>query len=1302
MKNINQCFGNWGGGVSAFVRASSFLAFFAACLVSARGATINVPGDHATIQAAVSAASAGDVIELMPGDHTGPDVVVDKAVTIQGPNDGLAGTNPARVAESRIFNMKITTTVAGVVIDGVEIYQTNTTPDAILLNAAATVRNSILRRFGVSAGTVASAITTAIGVNGYVIENDLFTGDLSGGLFGGHKTWQSGIYLNGGSGSISGNTFEICRGAINADDFNAGIAITGNTFRTNGTYLSFGGATPNAGSFTIAGNAFGFNFSISPSSNPTLFNNSNVAPTFRLNMTGNTFGGIATTALTNVQKFALEARNFHRGRSARNGVVDLVAGEQIVVPGTTIQSAIDAASAGEKVIVRSGSYAGPITINKNGLTLLGVSEAGVRPSISVTGATTALGTVVLPSGSTGITFEGFAINGLDSPDAGLEKAGIYLAGNQTNIAILRNTVTAAGEAAILSEFGGTVSGLVIEGNLINGSTFTGPGTGGPSGNQFETPKWPRPLVYVGGPSNGSNKTGVVFAANVVVGASGDGNNGNILINLDGSGVEVSGNTFGGTSGSGNATAALLRTRGANTAISGNEFTGNAPRAVIVGNGTANEVSENRFVGIYTTTVVNSGMAPLDTRFNYWGVANPNFTQAVSSNVTFSPWYADAGMTILVSAANFQNFTVNEGETVTYPQLFIGMGSVFTVKGSLVVGGDFILESGAILEVIDGDVTFADGTTIAGTFTFFNSFGSVNFDDDVTISGSAEGLILVSDVHVADGATITVDGTFTIDGCTVDSPGTFDLVVNATADFTMARTAFSDGTIIVNSGNTEIYDNRFTDMNIDVTASSTGARVFHNILSATADLDDAGSGTVTVVDAWGNVTDAANTENNLPLAFELAPALITGKRTIDARGVAYIQPGDAVSAAFSVGKLQEKIVGLELLLGYNTDLLGSASLGLGTNWDDVLPYTENNSANVIGRFNAAIGLDFSFPDPSGTNTDQTVGDLGLVAGINEGMTQVFHRVKFVSDIVPGTRLAKGFPQTGYLTPFTSNSPMIVIDETEPLTNTLLTGAKIEQSGQDMTQFITLQGLLEISASAFDGLAGIDDADVVVTLVGPTTYTATQAAVPIPGPTIGGDVYTTFGFEYPVTSSTLNGVYDVVFTVTDRSGNTTTTPLGEITINKNVVTATIDLEGLVAGPVTRNVTFVFTDNNVVVDTRTQSVVFTNGVGTVTFTDVNGETDMLSAKAATHLRERVPVVFTNGQSSVSYTGANELPGGDLNGDNIVNMLDYAVLRFYWLNVVGTVPAAAAAEINGNGSVNLTDYQILQSNFYQQGDPQ
>lgn len=719
------------------------------------------------------------------------------------------------------------------------------------------------------------------------------------------------------------------------------------------------------------------------------------------------------------------------------------------------------------------------------------------------------------------------------------------------------------------------------------------------------------------------------------------------------------------------------------------------------------MQRNRFGAATSGAVVNHALAQVNAIHNYWGAPSPNFATIVSGDVAYSPWYADEALLFPVSPKNFEDATVLPSDVPqTYENLYIGSGVTWTVTGTLQVTGAFKLEEGAKLEVVDGDLVFGDGSVMSGTFTFYNSFGSINFNDDVTISGSAEGLILVSDVHVANGATITVEGggSFTIDGCTVDSDGTFELVVESGANFTMARTTFSDGTITIQSGGARIYDNRFDDTNIDVVDPSNGARIFHNVFSATTNFTDAGVGTVTIVDAWGNPGSEVNTRNNLPLGLDIS--MLSPTRTLSG-GKAYIQPGDEIEATISVSKLQSKIAGVEVLLGYNTDYFATEDLGLGANWDSGAIFTEEDDLNVIGRFNASFALDFDFLDPAGTNTDQVVADLGLLAKTTaEGTTQVFHRVKMPEDTIQASRLATGGAAPGYLTPFTSNTGSIVIDGTDPLTNDLLTGASIEQDGQDMTQFVTVQGILEVSASAFDALAGIDTADLadtVVTLVGPATYTATRVSVGA-GPNIDGNDYTTFGFEYEVTSTTLNGDYDVVFTVTDRSGNVTAATLGEITINKNEVTATVELEGLVAGNVTRQVDFVFTQaNNAVIETRTRTVVFTNGVAEVNFTDVNGTTAFLSAKTATHLRERTAVNFDgNWQAAVAYTGAGELQGGDFNGDNIVNLLDYSILRFYWQKQVSTDPLAAAAEITGDGSVNLTDYQILQSNFYQQGDPQ
>lgn len=1312
--------------------------------VDAPAKNITGPGDpvlYPSLHAAFDAAAPGDTIELISAVHTGAPLTLNKPLTIVGANAGLAGDDEDRGPESILSNMKLTVTAAGVVIDGVEIHQTDNTTDAILLQAEGTVQNSVIRRFGVSTGTFARGITTASGLSGYTITGNLFTGDPSGGMFGGHKTWNSGIYLNGGSGTISGNVFENCRTAINSDDFNAGIVITANLFRDCGTYLAFGGTTPTTGAFAVSGNEFGIDW-ITPALPSAFFNNSNVASSFRLDLGGNTFGGTASGALADSQKFAIEARNYHRGRSGRNGVVDFVAGEQIVMPGTTIQSAINASAAGDRVLIGSATFAEnvvttvPLTVEGSGATTVIAATAGVGVSLaagtdattrsvlknlaisgdgSATGIVAGSYTTLEGVSSTGHTLYGVNLNAgtdlvIDDCHFDNNNVGLKLASTAsfTSIAITDSSFDGNTQHGWYDDANSGVQPLLDDVTIVN-TSFSGNGLKGLYTERLSNALLDGVLV-----SGNANRSDFNFSAGIDI---------NLKWRAFNS-ITVRNSTFlNNGNGSANGVALTVKARDdapsysspassfAGLLIEDCVFADNERHYVNGEPGKSNAgptgvvIQRNRFGATTSGAVVNHSLAQVEATHNFWGTANPDFDALVTGDVDRSPWYADYDLTFLVSESNFEDFTVDEGETLTFEgPLFVGAGTVWTVKGSLVVNGPIELAPGATLEVIDGDVVLSDGSVLSGTFTFFNSFGSVNFNDDVTISGSASGLILVADVHVADGATITVEGpgSFTIDGCVVDSDGTFDLVVESGAGFTMARTAFSDGNIVMNSGATEIYDNVFDETDILVNAASNGSRIFHNVFSASTTFTNNGIGTVTEVDAWGNVTSLANTLNKLPLGIDIGGLPPT--RTL-AAGTAYIQPGDSIAATISVSALQHKIAGVELLLGYNTDYFESDDLGLGGNWDAGALFTESEETNVIGRFNAAIGLDFDFPDSEGTNASQVVADLGLDSKLSaEGTTQVFHRVKFPEDTIEASRLVTGGTSPTYLSPFTSNTGAIVVDGTEPLID--LPGATITQNGDDMTQFITVQGTLEISASAFDELAGIDTsdlADTVVTLVGPATYTATRVSVGA-GPNIGGDDYTTFGFEYAVTASTLNGIYNVFFAATDRSGNVTTQSLGSIEINKNEVSATVELEGLAAGPVTRDVTFVFTDgSNGVLETRVRTLVFTAGVADVTFTDVDGTTANLSAKTATHLRKRTGVSFDgDGQASVTYVGADELEGGDLNGDNAVNLLDYSILRFYWLNQVSLVPASAAAEINGDGSVNLTDYQILQSNFYEQGDPQ
>lgn len=404
----------------------------------------------ATINGAIGKAANGDIIQVAAGTYTAA-VTINKEVTLQGPNAGIAGTG-ARGAEAVISNAQITTSGAGpVVIDGFHVYQTNNTSDAVLLAGAtnATVQNSIIDRDGITTGNIVRGITTSGGAGVKLIQNNLFTGDTSGGLFGGHKTWNSGMYVNGASSTVTiqNNRFENTRTALNLDDFNAGITVVGNTFANNGTHLAFGGTTPTNGQFVLGANEFG-----TPGS--AFVNLSNVATTFRLDITSSTFGGTLGQNLTLGDQFLVEFGMFHRGRSGRNGLVTYVPATQFVITANpSIQSAVGMAVSGHTIMVANGTYSQTVTIDKS-LTLGGQSEAGTV----LDGTSTVSGRgIFINSNVTDVTIENLTVQDFLNASG----SGIYANGGNNNFTVQNVTVTNNGVV------GGSAGGVYMNGPVNN-------------------------------------------------------------------------------------------------------------------------------------------------------------------------------------------------------------------------------------------------------------------------------------------------------------------------------------------------------------------------------------------------------------------------------------------------------------------------------------------------------------------------------------------------------------------------------------------------------------------------------------------------------------------------------------------------------------------------------------------------------------------------------------------------------------------------------------------------------------------
>jgi hypothetical protein len=1259
---------------------------------------------HLAISSAVGEATAADVIGLGAGSYSEGALTLNKALTLQGPNAGVAGA-ATRVAEARISDSAWAVTAAGVVINGLEVYQTNNTTSPVSIQASnVTVSNSIIKREGVDAGQFVRGIEISPGLAGYSITGNLITGSTAGGFFSGHKSWNSGMYVNGGSGTISGNTFENCRGVLNLDDFNAGISVTGNSFRNSGTYLSFGGVSPTAGSYVISGNNFDFNLAV-PGLPSTFFNNSNVASTFRIDATGNTFGGTATAALSDANKFAIEARMFHRGRSGRNGVIDYSAAEQVVVAGTTIASAIDAASAGNTVLVGPGTFNEDVSLNKS-VTLQGTG-AGSTTLVGPIGGALAT-TVQIAASNT--TVEGFTItragnNVTDWNNSSLNISGIAIQGQGfTGTTIRNNEITGMRTAVDINNS----NGHALCNNVIR-----------------------------------NNRTGLIFrnqTDNLTVTENRIGDNWTVgILFLDGSGgtnspvQSAAGCTFANNDLDGNwygevvdrHSGGSLPAPGVNLKnFEGNWF-GTATPVVTTANST-----EPGYAAQIPVAFGGSATAP---------GGQPDIAGAASANIDYSPFLSLGTDTDVETAPGRGTYgfqgnlsSLWDGSTpslvisspVAYPNYFIPTGTTVTVTstGSLQVG-ELEVAPGATLIVEGGELVIGDGSKISGNFTIFNSFGSWDINGDTTFE-IGQSLALITDIHVAAGKTLTVNGggELLLDGCVIDSqtPGSpYFIEVEDNGLLTLVRSVVSDARIDIDTLSSSVpanfrsrvFDNSFTASDIEASPDS---RVYHNLFDAGTNVaaNTDASAAFAAVDGWSNVTSAAALQNTFCLEFA---APVNPTRTLDA-GNLFVQSTDPVVVDMKVAALgANTIIAAEALLGYNSNLLTLVSptpaVSPESGWSVIVD--DDSIVGALGLVDSAIGLNLVGPGNDGISADTTVAKVNFTADA-PGITVGFFRAQTNGEFNPDgsflkdTRLTKsalGVPS--FLSSFTANSGELVIDDLDPTIATpAVSGTQVQPSVltpvdvlapasrvlRNGTPVILTFTATDAGLAGLDALDASDDlvltADNGVTILNSSNYTVSASE------SLGVVTYTVT-LTVPVTATT--GTYAVEATVLDRSGNQSAEALLGSFVIANEAIATVELQSFTA--TTRDVTFVATNGGgSVLATWTKTITnFSGGIGSVALENVPAGTAAISAKTAWTLRSKVPASFSLvGVGAVSLTGGDLLKAGDLTGDNVVNTLDYSVLRFNWLTINAT------ADVTGDGIVNTGDYNPLQANFYTVGDPQ
>ncbi|MDF1606549.1 VCBS domain-containing protein, partial [Hoeflea sp. YIM 152468] len=212
-------------------------------------------GGFDSLQAAVNSATAGDIIMIAPGTYVG-NTTVDKALTILGPNAGIAGSG-ARSAEALIQGeITVTATIGTVVIDGLEISNPSGPVaqfDGVTVDGGAdvSIENSVFTATSTGAANGDRGIHLTVNAAGAIsISNNAFGGAATGHY---NTNWDPAILSAGpgdhltidnntfgpslaaairlaiyddATGSISGNLFAKIAYALHIDAINGGPEVT--------------------------------------------------------------------------------------------------------------------------------------------------------------------------------------------------------------------------------------------------------------------------------------------------------------------------------------------------------------------------------------------------------------------------------------------------------------------------------------------------------------------------------------------------------------------------------------------------------------------------------------------------------------------------------------------------------------------------------------------------------------------------------------------------------------------------------------------------------------------------------------------------------------------------------------------------------------------------------------------------------------------------------------------------------------------------------------------------------------------
>jgi parallel beta-helix repeat protein len=674
------------------MRRVLFLVLFLTALLGISGVwgtTLNVGAGqtYMTIQAAINAASDGDVIQIDAGTYTEA-LTVGKSLTFIGAGTTEPGgtilTSTGNVVVLTVANKSFS--FQDLIIQGVSgmrgIYAGST-----IDIASFTLQNVIVRncKVGVYFGeNYSSGAFHAATVNELDLTYVTFIDNTHIGAYIGKAVLDGTVtgcmVTHNGYSDADAASYQKC--GMQFIDFYGGniphVVVTNSTFTDNGagasdierTALAFYSATDQLSAnelMTVSGCTFTDNYWAARIKDAyNVGNASTINGTFTNNYLDIWFNNVTgyTSSTTLV-------------RRTQTGIRAVGPAPMYIY--NTIQSAVDEATAGETVAVSDGTYNERITINKQ-LSILG-PDARILPVIDGGGA----GTVVTITAA-GVVFDGFQVQN-SGYSTGLE-SGILIQG--VGSCIVRNNLLTSNTNGLLIVSG---DGNSILNNTVNGNLAYGIALADASSNTIQA----NSVSTIGGAPGNCDAIFITNASNVG-GSITDGSTGNYIkgniINsghdgiyfdeycpgnfvTDNNQIQSAGDVgihmwrIGNQTITGNTiTSAVkgIRMKGS----SGNTITGNT----ITGCGMGFDASPSWQVGVWYPCVDNTietnsiignttgfnvdtdpNQGDVNATRNWWGDATGPYHATtntgglgnpVTDKVIYDPWWTNNGMTILSS------------------------------------------------------------------------------------------------------------------------------------------------------------------------------------------------------------------------------------------------------------------------------------------------------------------------------------------------------------------------------------------------------------------------------------------------------------------------------------------------------------------------------------------------------------------------------------------------------------------------------------------------------------------------------